>query len=87
MHMLTEEQKAGVQEVINIISAIKPLTVGEMRKAIEGLSDDTQILVGGGDAEVNFDWANLKICSLSSEDSGILVVSLELVDNYDARQF
>jgi hypothetical protein len=85
--MLTEEQKAGVQQVMDIIAAIKPLTVGDMRKALDGLSDDTQILVGCGDAETTFDWANLKLYSLPNEDDGIFALTLEIVDNYDGRQF
>lgn len=86
-HMLTEEQKAGVQEVINIIGAIKPLTIGDMKKAIAGLPDDTQIVVGCGDADVDFDWANLKLYSLPNEDEGVLALSFDIVNNFDARQF
>lgn len=85
--MLTAEQKAGVQQVMDIIAAIEPFTVGDMKKAIEGLSDDTQILIGCGDADVDFDWANLKLYSRPNEDDGVLGLSFDIVNNFDARQF
>jgi hypothetical protein len=65
----------------------KPFTVGQMKKAIEGLSDDTQILVAGTEG-CAFDWANLHSdYDHPDAESGFMALSFYLNNNYDPRQF
>jgi len=57
--MDTQTENA-LRQMFAKLDAIKPFTVGEMKKALEGLSDDTQILIGGTESS-SFDWANLDL--------------------------
>jgi hypothetical protein len=84
--MDTETQNA-LQEMFTKLDAIKPFTVGDMKKALEGLADDTQILIGGTD-ECAFDWANLDLkYNQPNEDEGYLGLTFYIKDDYDPRQF
>jgi hypothetical protein len=67
----------------------KPFTVGEMKKALEGLSDDTQILFGiPSDLDTRSDWFNVaqdyKRPDIDEEYSAL---TFFLKDDYDSRQF
>jgi hypothetical protein len=84
--MNAETENALVQMFAKL-DAIKPFTVGEMKKALEGLADDTQILIGGTE-NCSFDWANLSLdYEHPSEDSGFVALTFYLKDDYDPRQF
>lgn len=77
----------AIKEVISIIKSINPFTVADMKKALEGLSDDTQILVGGHDGS-GFDWANLSHTYESpATDETRMALGFYTVNNYDGRQF
>jgi hypothetical protein len=76
--------KLALMEMITKLDQIKPFTVGDMKKAIEGLSDDTQIIIGGDE----FDWANLSLeYKQPNEEEGYLGLTFFLKDNFDPRQF
>jgi hypothetical protein len=84
--MNTETENALIQ-MFTKLDAIKPFTVGQMKKALEGLSDDTQILIGGDD-KCSFDWANLSLeYNRPDEESGFMALTFYIKDDYDARQF
>ena len=84
--MDTQTENA-LREMFTKLDAIKPFTVGQMKKAIEGLADDTQILIGGLENS-SFDWANLSLdYEQPSEDSGFMALTFYLKDDYDPRQF
>jgi hypothetical protein len=76
-----------LREMFQKLDAIKPFTVGEMKKAFEGLSDDTQIVIGGL-PNSSFDWANLSLdYNQPDEESGFMALTFYLKDDYDPRQF
>ena len=85
--MNTETENALVQMFAKL-DAIKPFTVGEMKKALEGLSDDTQILIGGTE-KCSFDWANLSLeyNRPDEESEEYLALTFYIKDDYDPRQF
>jgi hypothetical protein len=84
--MDTQTENA-LRQMFAKLDAIKPLTVGEMKKALEDLSDDTQILIGGTENS-SFDWANLDLkWNKPDEENGFMALTFYLKDNYDARQF
>ena len=84
--MDTQTENALIQ-MFTKLDAIKPFTVGEMKKALEGLSDDTQILIGGTE-KCSFDWANLSLdYELPNEESGFMALTFYIKDDYDPRQF
>ena len=71
---------------------MKPLTVGELKKALEGLSDETQILLGSQPEGSKSDWFNVSKefgipASNSVEYSDYSAFTLFAEDTYDARQF
>jgi hypothetical protein len=69
---------------------MKPLTIGELRKAIEGYSDDTQVLIAQTPEGALSDWFNVsnEFGSPTAEDnSEYFAFTLFPVDTYDARQF
>ena len=72
------------------IDSINPLTVADMKAAIEGLPDNTQILfsvpVG---TNMNHDWFNVNknYERPDSKDSNYMALTFTLSDNYDSRQF
>jgi hypothetical protein len=70
------------------------LTVGELRKAIEGLDDSTQVLIGSPideSTESNWstsDWFNVsKKIERPDVNDEYLALTLYISDNYDSRQF
>ncbi len=84
--MNTETENA-LREMFAKLDKIKPFTVGEMKKALEGLADDTQILIGGTE-NCSFDWANLDLTyQQPDEEGGFLALTFYLKDDYDPRQF
>jgi hypothetical protein len=81
------ENKMNFAEYLN---SIKPFTVGQIREAIEGLSDDTQILIGiPEDLDTRSDWYNLaqNYERPDSENSNYMALTFFLKDDYDSRQF
>ena len=84
--MNTETEKA-LRQMFAKLDAIKPFTVGEMKKALEGLSDDTQILIGGTEG-CPFDWANLHLDYDQPDKEGdFFALTFYLKNDYDPRQF
>jgi hypothetical protein len=84
--MDTQTENALIQ-MFSKLDAIKPFTVGEMKKALEGLADDTQILIGGTE-NCSFDWANLDLnWNGVDEESGFMALTFYIKDDYDPRQF
>lgn len=84
---MNTEQQSALREMISFINSIEPFTVGQMKKALEGLADDTQILIGGTD-ECAFDWANLDLkYNQPNEEEGYLGLTFYIKDDYDPRQF
>lgn len=76
------------------LNSINPLTVGELRKAIEGLDDSTQVLIGSPideDTEPDWytsDWFNVcKEFKRPDVDSDYSAFTLYLSNTYDSRQF
>ena len=84
---MNSEMENALAEMFTKLHAIKPFTVGDMKKALEGLADETQILIGGADL-YSFDWANL---SLEYErpdiNEDVSALTFYLKDDYDPRQF
>jgi hypothetical protein len=60
------------------------LTVGELKKVLSTLSDDTQIVV---DDEKNDWWLNIGSLDLPDEDEGMFTLTIHTSDNFDPRQF
>jgi hypothetical protein len=71
------------------ISSIKPFTVGDLRKVIEGLPDDMQILTAETPRGSNSDWFNIsQIVGVPDEEmSEYSALTFYPVDTYDSRQF
>ena len=68
---------------------MKPLTIGELRKAIEGLPDDMQILTAPT-PEGYSEWFNISTTfgiPTEADDSDYSAFTLFPVDTYDSRQF
>jgi hypothetical protein len=86
--MKTEQEKA-LTEMISFIDSIRPFTVGDMKKAIEGLNDNTQILFGvPAGTNLNADWFNVSSnYERPYEEKGYLGLTFFLSDDFDARQF
>lgn len=77
----------ALRKMFEKLDAIKPFTVGQMKQALEGLSDDTQILIGGTENSV-FDWANLDLeYDRPDTNEDVSALTFYLKDNYDPRQF
>jgi hypothetical protein len=84
---MNAEMESALVQMFTKLDAIKPFTVGEMKKALEGLADDTQILIGGTD-KCSFDWANLSLdYEQPSEEEGFMALTFYIKDDYDPRQF
>ena len=78
------EQKKTLIETIQKINQIDAFTVGDMKKALAGLPDETQIVIGCSCS----DWLNLaKDYQLPDEEAGYMALSFFTRDNFDARQF
>lgn len=69
----------------------KPLTVADLKKVIENLPDDMQILLAETPKEWNSDWYNIShkmgIPDLMVGDSEYSALTFFPVDTYDSRQF
>ena len=77
----------ALRDMFTKLDAIKPFTVGQMKKALEGLSDDTQILIGGTE-KCSFDWANLATdYNQPNEEEGFSALTFYIKNDYDPRQF
>jgi hypothetical protein len=84
---MNSEMKNAIAEMFATLDAIKPFTVGDMKKALEGLPDETQILVGGADF-CSFDWANLSLeYERPDTNEDVSALTFYLKDDYDPRQF
>jgi len=68
---------------------MKPFTVGQMKEALAGLSDDTQILFGiPDDLNVKSDWFNVSNeYQRPDTNEDVSALTFFLSDTYDARQF
>lgn len=80
-------EKMSFAEYLN---SIQPFTVGQMKEALAGLSDETQILFGVPvGTNLNSDWFNVSqnYHRPDSEESEYLALTFFLSDNYDSRQF
>jgi len=71
------------------IESIHPFTVADMKKALEGLPDNTQILfsipVG---TNLNSDWFNVSQEYIRPDiDPDYMALTFSISDNYDSRQF
>jgi hypothetical protein len=80
-------EKMSFAEYLN---SIQPFTVGQMKQALEGLADDTQILFGiPDDLDTKSDWFNVSqnYHRPNSAESEYLALTFFLSDDYDSRQF
>ena len=80
-------EKMSFAEFLN---SIRPFTVGQMKEALAGLSDETQILFGVPvGTDLNSDWFNVSqnYHRPDSAESEYLALTFFLSDNYDSRQF
>ena len=86
--MKTEQEKA-LGEMISFINSIKPFTVGQMKQAIDGLSDETQIIFGiPYGTNTLSDWFNVSSnYERPDEEKGYLGLTFFLSGDFDARQF
>jgi len=83
---MNTETKISFADYLN---SINPLTVGQMKKAIEGLDDDTQILFGvPAGTNMNSDWFNVsQDYKRPDVDDEYVALTFFLSDDYDSRQF
>jgi hypothetical protein len=80
-------EKMSFAEYLN---SIQPFTVGQMKEALAGLSDETQILFGVPvGTNLNSDWFNVSqnYHRPDSKESEYLALTFFLSDDYDSRQF
>jgi len=84
--MNNEEKRVSFAEFLN---SIKPFTVGQMREALEGLADETQILFGiPEDLDTRGDWFNVsQKYERPDLNDEYLALTFFLSDDYDSRQF
>lgn len=68
---------------------IQPFTVGKMKEALAGLSDDTQILFGiPDDLNTLSDWFNVSQgYERPDTNEDVAALTFYLKDDYDGRQF
>ena len=71
------------------LNSIQPFTVGQMKEAIAGLEDDTQILFGIPDNfDTKSDWFNVsQKYERPDVNDEYLALTFFLSDDYDSRQF
>ena len=71
------------------LNSIRPFTVGQMKEAIAGLEDNTQILFGvPAGTNLNSDWFNVSQHYKRPDlDDEYLALTFFLSDDYDSRQF
>jgi hypothetical protein len=83
-----EEKKETFAEYLN---SIKPFTVGDLKKIIETLPDNMQILLAETPKGSYSEWFNVShevgIPDLSVDDSTYSALTFFPVDTYDSRQF
>jgi hypothetical protein len=79
-------QKMSFAEFLN---SIQPFTVGQMKEALAGLSDETQILFGVPvGTNLNSDWFNVsQDYKRPDTDEEYSALTFFLKDDYDSRQF
>lgn len=79
-------EKMSFAEFLN---SIQPFTVGQMKKALEGLPDDTQILFGiPDDLDTKSDWFNVaQDYERPDTNEDVSALTFYLKDDYDSRQF
>ena len=79
-------QKMSFAEFLN---SIQPFTVGQMKEALAGLPDDTQILFGiPEDLDTKSDWFNVsQKYERPDTNEEYLALTFFLSDDYDSRQF
>jgi hypothetical protein len=79
-------EKMSFAEFLN---SIRPFTVGQMKEALAGLSDETQILFGiPEDLETKSDWFNVsQKYERPDTNEEYLALTFFLKDDYDSRQF
>ena len=78
------DQKKMLNEMIQKIADIRPFTVGDMRKALADLPDDTQIVIGCSCS----DWLNLSHdYEVPNQEEGLSALTFFTRDNFDPRQF
>ena len=85
---MNEEKKMSFAEYLE---SINPFTVGDLRKVIDGLPDNMQILMAETPKEAYSDWFNIShevgVPDLTRDDSEYSALTFFPVDNYDSRQF
>jgi len=71
------------------LDSIHPFTVADMKRALEGLPDNTQILFGVPvGTNLNSDWFNVKQDFIRpDQDTDYSALTFFISDNYDSRQF
>lgn len=72
------------------INSINPLTIADIKEAIAGLPDDTQILFSIPDGtSLTSDWYNVskKYYRPDAINSDYMALTFALSDDYDSRQF
>lgn len=70
------------------MNIVKPFTVKDLRKAIEGLPDDTHVLMAETPKGSNSDWFNISHeMGIPSEESDYSALTFFPVDDFDSRQF
>jgi hypothetical protein len=92
---MENETLQAVRAVIEFVKGIDPLTVGELKKALQGLDDSLQIVIGAPREETSHDWTLSDWWNVSKEieipstdfENGFSAVTLFLSDNFDNRQF
>lgn len=80
---------AKPQTFADYIDSIKPFTVADMKQALEGLPDNTQILfsVPSG-TNLNSDWFNVDRDYIRPDlDPDYSALTFSIKDNYNSRQF
>jgi hypothetical protein len=83
---MNNEKKISFAEYLN---SINPMTVAQMREAIAGLDDDTQILFGlPENFDTRSDWYNVsQDFKRPDMDDEYIALTFFLKDDYDSRQF
>ena len=86
---MNQDQEKTLKEMISFINSIKPFTVGQMKQAIDGLSDETQIIFGiPAGTNLLADWFNVSSnYERPDEEKGFLGLTFFLSGDFDARQF
>jgi hypothetical protein len=78
-------EKVSFAEFLN---SIQPFTVGQMKKAIEGLTDDTQILFAiPEELDTKNDWFNVSQDFIRPDLNEEYLALTFFLSDYDSRQF